>query len=651
MPSALAVTVALVACGAASSHATQNREAHARLTREGRQAAAVLVRVNQVGFPADAPKGATVLARRAIRLRRFRVLSASGATVLTGTLGGDRGAWNGVWRHTYRIAFSALRTPGRYTIALAGPGRAHSIPFTIGGDPYAQLAARELDFLGEQRDGPEVIPSPLNREPSHLADEHAVVYGTPVYRDDVLQGGLVPLGLPPVDVAGGWSDAGDYLKLVETASFVEDLLLYTLRAYPSALGAAEPRLLAEARYGLTWLQRMWNQQTGVLLYQVGIGEGNAHIEGDHDVDWRLPQHDETITARPGQGAYYVRYRPVFADGVNGAPISPNLAGRVAAAFGLCAQLFAASEPAYAHQCLLWGQTIFDRADTHPGTLVTATPHDYYPEQEWQDDLELGADELFRATATTAERAGLPHPEPLYWFEQADHWGQAYMENPLDGTDTFNLYDVAALAHLELMADRVFASPSALEGMESDQATVLEDLHDQLAAAEAVARRDPFGIGYIYANDDSVAHLLGLSLEARFYDEISGTSRYRGFGQRELDAVLGDNPWGLSFVVGAGARFPLCLAHQVANLSGSLDGRSPLLLGAVVPGPVSAHELRHLSASEGYRRCPPHGGDPYAQFNGRKAAYEDNVLAYPSNEPSDDLAALALLAFTAEAAGG
>lgn len=646
----LVAIVAIAVFATAPPHAAARRRAPggASIARAGNQ---VLVRVNQVGFPANAPKGATVLARGALHASRFRILAADGATVLTGTLGHDRGAWNSVWRHTYRITFGALHTPGRYRVALTRAGGTRSPAFTVGGDPYAQLATRELDFLGEQRDGPEVVPSLLDRQPSHLADEHAVVYRTPVYRHDVLQGGLTPLGLPPVDVSGGWSDAGDYLKLVETASFVEDLLLYTLRTYPSALGSAEPRLLAEARYGLNWLGRMWSQQTGVLLYQVGIGEGNAHIEGDHDVDWRLPQHDETIRARPGRGAYYVRYRPVFADGIDGAPISPNLAGRVAAAFGLCAQLFASSEPTYAHECLLWGQTIFDRADTHPRALVTATPYDYYPEQEWQDDLELGADELFRATATTSQRAGLPHPEPLYWFEQADHWGQAYMESPLDGTDTFSLYDVAALAHLELMNDRVLAPPEEVQGMESNQATVLADLHDQLTAAERVARRDPFGIGYVYANDDSVAHLLGLSLEARFYDQIAGRSTYERFGQRQLDAVLGDNPWGLSFVVGAGSRFPVCLAHQVANLSGSLNGHAPLLLGAVVPGPVSAPELRHLSAAEGYRRCPPHGGDAYAQFSGRKAGYEDNVLAYPSNEPSDDLAALALLAFAAETANG
>ncbi|HZL49070.1 MAG TPA: glycoside hydrolase family 9 protein [Solirubrobacteraceae bacterium] len=644
----VALAALLFASGTARLAATPT----ARLAQ---RTARIVVRVNQVGFPLGAVKTATALTREALHSRAFGVVNAQGQTVLRARVGPDRGAWNRRWRHAYALDFSALHTPGTYRIVLEQAPQIHSPSFVVGGTSYTLLAARELSFLREQRDGTEVDSSLLDRQPSHLADSSASVYRTPVYRNDRLLGGLTRLGIAPVDVAGGWADAGDYLKLVETASFVEDLLLYTLREYPSALGAAEPQLAAEARYGLQWLGRMWDQQSGVLRYQVGIGDGNARIEGDHDFGWRLPQYDETIRARSGRGAYYVRYRPVFQDGTAGAPISPNLAGRMAAAFGLCAQVFQATEPAYAHQCLLWGQTIFDRANTHPRSLVTTMPHDYYPEREWQDDLELGADELLRATATTADHEGLPHPDALYWFEQADRWGQAYMTSPLDGTDTFNLYDVGALAHVELMANRVYAPAKAVAEMQSDQAAVLEDLHDQLAAAERVAARDPFGIGYAYANDDTVSHLLGLSLEARFYDQIAGTSAYEGFAQRQLDAVLGQNAWGLSFVVGAGSRFPDCLSHQVANLEGSLTGGSPLLLGAVVPGPVDTAELRHLSASEGYRPCPTAQSsagnpDPYAQFNGRGAAYEDNVLAFPTNEPSDDIAALALLAFAREAAG-
>jgi hypothetical protein len=223
-----------------------------------------------------------------------------------------------------------------------------------------------------------------------------------------------------------------------------------------------------------------------------------------------------------------------------------------------------------------------------------------------------------------------------------------MQSPLDGTDTFNLYDVSALADLELTENRRYAPATALKGMESTPATVLEDLRDQLGAAQRVAAHDPFGIGYRYADDDTTSHLLGLSVEGRIYDLIAGRSAYQAFAQRQLNAVLGQNAWGLSFVVGAGSRFPVCLHHQVANLSGSLNGTQPLLLGAVAPGPVKASEVRHLTAAEGYRRCPTTGGDPYARFSGRGAAYRDNVLADASNEPSDDLAALALLAFAMKA---
>jgi endoglucanase len=646
----LALAAGLFACGAARPAAVRrSQNGYRPAAQPARAAGAVLVRVNDVGFPADAPKLATALARRPLHARAFHVLDARGATVLSGVAGRDRGAWSRRWRHSYPLDLGALRTPGTYTIALAG---ARSSAFAVGQASYGTLATREVSFLRAQRDGPEVDHSLLGRQPSHLADAHASVYRTPAYRAGVLQGNLVPLGGGTVDVSGGWADAGDYLKLVETSSFVEDMLLYTLREYPAALGPAQPQLAAEARYGIDWLGRMWDQRTGVLRYQVGIGDGNARIVGDHD-GWRLPQHDETLRASPGRGAWYVRHRPVFQLGTGGAPISPNLAGRVAAAFGLCAQVFAASEPVYAHRCLLWGQTVFDRAALHPRALTTATPYAYYPEQEWRDDMELGAAELMRATATTSDRSGLPHPDPSFWFAQADGWAQAYMSSRLNGSDTFNLYDVAPLAHVELMADRALVPAEVAAGMESNQATVLADLRDQLAAAERLAARDPFGVGYQYSNDDTVAHLLGLSLQARFYDQIAGAPTYEGFAQRQLDAVLGANAWGLSFVVGAGSRFPRCLHHQVANLAGSLTGVGPSLLwGAVVPGPVDAHELGgEQSAAEGHRRCPPRGGkDPYTQFGGRGAAYEDSVLADATNEPSDDIAALALLAFAREAHG-
>ncbi len=90
------------------------------------------------------------------------------------------------WRHSYPLDFSALRTPGGYRIVLAEPGEVRSPAFVVGGTSYSQLAANEVSFLREQRDGPEVDPSLLGRQPSHLADARALVDRTPAYHNDVL---------------------------------------------------------------------------------------------------------------------------------------------------------------------------------------------------------------------------------------------------------------------------------------------------------------------------------------------------------------------------------------------------------------------------------------------------------------------------------
>src|SRR5439155_7302655 len=111
---------------------------------------------------------------------------------------------------------------------------------------------------------------------------------------------------------------------------------------------------------------------------------------------------------------YIRNRPVFRAGPPGSLISPNLAGRDVAALALCYQVYKASDPTYANQCLLSAEHIFDLANTAPsGNLLTAIPFSFYPETEWRDDLELGATEMYFALASGTPPTGLPHSDPLY----------------------------------------------------------------------------------------------------------------------------------------------------------------------------------------------------------------------------------------------
>ena len=156
---------------------------------------------------------------------------------------------------------------------------------------------------------------------------------------------------------------------------------------------------AEAHYGEQWLDKMWNESTKTLYLQVGIGEGNAAgtFLGDHDL-WREPQVDDADTDPADQ--YAAAHRPVFEAAKPGAKISPNLVGRVSAAFALAAQVDAAHYPARAAAEYKAATSLYAMADTAspPSPLVTAVPVDYYPEDTWRDDMEFGAAELALAGA-------------------------------------------------------------------------------------------------------------------------------------------------------------------------------------------------------------------------------------------------------------
>ncbi len=160
------------------------------------------------------------------------------------------------------------------------------------------LLGNALSFYENERDGPEYIPSVLRTAPGHLNDGSATVYATPkVNGHGVFKGDLKPLG-KTIDAAGGWWDAGDYLKFVQTTSYTVSLMETAVRDFPAQLGAGAPAdLSGEARFGVEWLLRMWDDPTGTLYYQVGIGEGNATIVGDHDI-WRLPQADDGFGGGP-----------------------------------------------------------------------------------------------------------------------------------------------------------------------------------------------------------------------------------------------------------------------------------------------------------------------------------------------------------------
>ncbi|HEV8454351.1 MAG TPA: glycoside hydrolase family 9 protein, partial [Gemmatimonadales bacterium] len=542
-------------------------------------AASAFVRVNQVGYPSDASKRAYLMSSAAETGATFTVKNQAGA-IFSGTVGANLGKWSNSFPNVYPLDFDMVTAAGSYSISVSGPVAASSPTFRIdtGGAVYSGALANALSFYQTERDGPNYIASALRTAPAHLNDRTAMTYQTPnVNSSGRFSGDLTPLGTT-IDASGGWWDAGDYIKGVQTLGYATAMLLTGVRDFPAQMGAgsAGSNFTAEAKFGTDWLLRMWDDSTRTFYHQVGIGTGNAKTVGDHDL-WRLPQADD-IFGGTGPLYRYIRNRPVFRAGPPGSLISPNLAGRSAAVFGLCFQLFKTSDPPFANRCLLAGQHIFDLANTAPtGNLTTYIPFSFYPETEWRSDLELGAAELYFAVAGGGLPAGLPHTDPLFYLQQASHWANQYIASPEAGADTLNLYDVSGLAHYDL--HRAIGQAGNPPGLEVTQAALLADMKKALDGALAQAATDPFGFGFPWATWDTTSHGTGLSVMASEYDELTGGTTYADVSTRWLNNVLGANAWGSSFIIGNGTTFPHCPHHQVANIVGSLDGTPPVLNGA------------------------------------------------------------------------
>jgi endoglucanase len=597
----------------------------------------LLIRVPQAGATTGEPLHAYVMAHEALSDERFQLVDAAGHVVRSGHLGASAGGWNSTYRSVQPIDLGSVGTPGRYRVRIRGAVDAVS-PVVPVGRPAAvatRLTHDTTSFLALQRDGADVVAGRLNRQPSHLLDRQARLYQPPRFTDpdsDELAARLKPVtGHPPVDVAGGWFDAGDYLKFTMTASYTLDMALVASRDSGSG-GAA---LRAETDHGLAWLDKMWDQQAGTLYAQVGIGSGSERlgILGDHDV-WRLPEADDAADPAPGSPSYFVSHRPVFAANRPGQRISPNLAGRTAAAFALAAQIESGRHPATARRDLATAAELLALAKTtHPGQLVSVFPYGFYPETSWTDDMELGTVEA----AIAARLLGDPRADA--WLRQAAHWATVTMGS--SDQDSLNLYDTSALAHADLARALSGRSGGASQAL---RRSVIRAIRGQLAEASRRADRDPFGSAAVVRDYDAVSHELGLVATAELYRELTGSTAYDDFAARQRGWVFGANAWGTSFVIGEGQTFPLCPQHQVANLAGSLTGGPDVAVGAIVNGPNGSDQFEDLGVPDGAKACPVDGVDRFAPYDTRTSTFLDDVAAWPSDEPADDFTASGILAF-------
>ena len=566
---------------------------------------AAFVRVNQVGYLPDAPKVAVVCALRPVALTAFRVEDERGRVVRR-LATARRDQPFGPCVETWRLDFSALRAPGRYRVRV-GP---YTSPVVrVGADVYRGLADSLMAYMRQQRSG----FNPFLRDSAHRHDGIIVDHPT-------RSGQFIP-------VSGGWADAADYLQYVATSATATYHLLaawrdapgafadaYDARGLPGANGV--PDVLDEARHGLRWLVAMFPDDS-TMFNQLGDDRDHAYFDlittDSSDYGWgkRGARPVYPCTGKP-QGILGHRNRSTG---------YASTAGKMAAAFALGARELAVRDPAFVDTLRHKALAAYALGERYPGVCQTApgTSPYFYEEDNWVDDMELGAAVLRDLTGDARferDALGFAAREPV---------------TPWMGADTarhYQWYPWMNAGHYE-------AWTRARAGERATLAGYYRDGLERVATRAKNGFR--VGIPFIWCSNDL---MVSYATQARLYRGMTGDSHYRAYEQAAIDWIFGANPWGTSMVIGI-PRDGVFPHDPHTELPDSLVHG---LTGGLVDGPVYASIFRNL---RGIRLLH---ADEYAAFNTGHVVYHDDLGDYSTNEHiMDGTANLAYLLSTLDSA--
>ncbi|HKK42436.1 MAG TPA: glycoside hydrolase family 9 protein [Bacteroidales bacterium] len=547
------------------------------------------IRINQLGYRDRDIKVAVFLSKEPVSLESYSVLDAeSGDIVFTGTKPVKAPSLD-QFVTCYRLPFSALKKEGTYFIVA---GNASSPSFRIGEDVYDGTADFLLNYMRQQRCG----YNPYIRDSCHTHDGYKI-YDS---RGDSAH----------INVTGGWHDAADYLQYVTTSANAVYQMLFAYSENPDAFtdmysanglpgNDGIPDILNESRWGLDWLIKM-NPEPGIMFNQ--IADDRDHI------GFRYPDQD---TANYGKG----RERPVYM--CTGKPQGlfryknrttgiASTAGKYASAFARGAEVYAGRDPKFAELLKNKAVAAFSYGLKNPGNCQTApgTAPYFYEEDNWTDDMELAAIELYKLTG-----------EKKY-LDYAVGFGKEEPVTPWMGADTarhYQWYPFVNMGHPGIAREKTTYVSSEFAGY----------MKEGLERVMKRATKNPFliGIPFIWCSDNLVAALL---TQAHLYTSITGDSTFAEMEAAHRDWLFGCNPWGTSMIVGlpSGGDYP-------ENSHSSYVVKGGQVPGGLVDGPVYASifkSLKYISLSE---------EDEYAPFQTSLAVYHDDYADYSTNECTMD----------------
>ena len=547
------------------------------------------IRINQLGYLPDAIKVAVFISIQPQKIGEFSICDAiTGKEVFRGKAvlfsGKDWGM-----QVAARLDFSQLQKEGGYYISLNG---IQSDAFRISRDTYTGTADYILKYMRQQRCG----YNPFLKDSCHTHDGFIV--------DHPSKTGKI------IDVTGGWHDASDYLQYVTTSANAVYQMLFAYsknpevyKDYYNASGNKGsngiPDILDEARWGIDWLLKM-NPDSGEMYNQIAD-------DRDHR-GFRLPNLDTTSY---GNGLY----RPVYfvtgkSQGLsrfkNRTTGVSSTAGKFSSAFALGSTVFKKIDPSLSQKLAVKAKEAWEFALTDLGVTQTAcnvSPY-FYEEDNYVDDLELAAWELFRLTGDST------------YLIKADYWGSLEPVSPWIEKDTarhYQSYPFVNMGHVNLgLSGTRFSSRYNFF------------MNKGLQMLDSRRPDDPFKVNvpFTWCSNNFVA---AAYTQHRLYNESTNDSGFKYYEAALRDWLFGCNPWGTSMICGlpAGGDFPQYPHSAIALKMGVTTE------GGLVDGPVYSRIFKGL---KGVGLLRP---DTYSFFQNGKVVYHDDIGDYSTNEPTMD----------------
>ena len=439
--------------------------------------------------------------------------------------------------------FSDIERPAMYQVSVADEV---SVPFFIRPDVWRRTLPKAAGYYRYQRCGVEV---PGVHPACHLDDARR--------RDDGKH----------VDVTGGWHDAGDLRKWISTTLLNAIGLLRLARnlgPHWDLAGSGLAPILEEVRWGNGYFLKM--QDSDGLVWADTAGGVNGDNSDNHWTDNRIGTPDD-------------RY------------LNTSKAGRNQALFVatevMVAEAFQSTDAAYARRCLEAARRCWDAAKRVGNT----------GDLSW---WTLAALEMLRATRNDAYAAEAARLGDLLLALQTTDFAasqkeiRGYWRTSEQNTNPYNDAVYSAMPPLALLelARTLPKDPSAVRWR--DAVRLHLDEYVLPMAAHSAYEVVPFGVFVGSPTKETYRPLAG-DLTYRYFMPVRrqswwlgmtshlecyalllaeaaqqfGRKQYRDLAYRQLEWVMGANPFGACLMTGEGMRNPYPHSRYVGLIPGGI----------------------------------------------------------------------------------